>query len=295
MNRKPPTDVTRALRQEVGFGCPVDGCGNPYLEWHHFDPPWKEEEHHRTEGMIALCTAHHKKADGGAYTRDQLRMFKNNRVQAESIRGRFDWLRNDLLAFVGGNFYYETMRIFSVDDKDVVWFTRDEDGYLRLNVRMLSLLPRERAIIEDNIWTNIGNPIDLQSPPQGKELRIEYENSDFLHVRFFVLDSAEQAYEKYQCNALLNTERIQYPITTVEVNFKIGDAGIVLQPSGTTIGMNIYASRNFTSRCGRGFNINIGGIWRENPSMLPFIPDSRLAACPCGSGYRFKHCHGLPV
>lgn len=101
MNRKPPTSVMRVLRQEVGFGCPIDGCGNPYLEWHHFDPPWSEEEHHRPEGMIALCVGHHKKADGGAYTCDQLRTLKSNRAQANSIRGEFEWLRNELLAFVG--------------------------------------------------------------------------------------------------------------------------------------------------------------------------------------------------
>ena len=56
MNRTPPKKVIQTLRQEVGFGCPVPNCGNPYLEWHHFDPPWSIENHHRPEGMIALCT-----------------------------------------------------------------------------------------------------------------------------------------------------------------------------------------------------------------------------------------------
>ena len=39
MNRTPPKKVIQTLRQEVGFGCPIPNCGNPYLEWHHFDPP----------------------------------------------------------------------------------------------------------------------------------------------------------------------------------------------------------------------------------------------------------------
>jgi hypothetical protein len=41
--RRPPMDVIRLLRSEVGFCCPVEGCGNPYLTWHHFDPPRRVE------------------------------------------------------------------------------------------------------------------------------------------------------------------------------------------------------------------------------------------------------------
>ena len=108
MTRKPPAKVRKQLRQEVGFRCPVEGCGNPYLTWHHFDPPWHVENHHRPEGMIALCLDHAAKADGGAFTDDQLRTLKKNgRQRAEEVRGQFDWMRRDLLAVVGGCFYYE--------------------------------------------------------------------------------------------------------------------------------------------------------------------------------------------
>jgi len=76
MDRTPPVEVRRALRREVGFGCPVSGCANPYLEYHHFDPPWRTHEHHDPLGMIALCAEHHKKADAGAFTLSQLRALK---------------------------------------------------------------------------------------------------------------------------------------------------------------------------------------------------------------------------
>jgi hypothetical protein len=241
--------------------------------------------------MIALCVGHHKKADGGAYTVDQLRALKLNRAHADEVRGEFDWLRNEVLAFVGGNFFHETPRILTIDGKDIVWFRRDEDGYLRLNVRMISLLPRDRAVIEDNVWTNIGSPIDLKSPPHGKELTIEYENGDYLHVRFFVLETADQAYEKYNCAAL---RELNYPITAVEVNCRVGGTNIDLRSAGTSIGSSLF-SGNFASHCGCGFSIDVGGRWLENPSLLPFFPTSRLARCPCGSGRRFKHCHGLLV
>src|SRR5690348_4262835 len=79
-SRRPPAAVQRVLRQEVGYGCPadVDGvpCGNPYLEWAHFDPPWNVKHHHNPEGMIALCHEHHTKFDAGALSLDQWKELK---------------------------------------------------------------------------------------------------------------------------------------------------------------------------------------------------------------------------
>lgn len=291
MERKPPANVKRSLRQEVGFGCPINGCGNPYLEYHHFDPPFSFEQHHRVEGMIALCAEHHKKADGGAYTKEQQRDLKRNQKQSNEVRGRFDWMRNRLLAVVGGNFYYETLRILTLDGEDVVWFNRDADGYLLLNVRMRSLLPRERAIIIDNDWENIGEPVDLESPPHGKELTIRYDNGDFLSVEFMELETAEVAFGKYKCKALLEPDAIEYPITAVEVNMKAGGTNLKLSSSGMTIG-GMSGVGNFASRCGEGFILSTGIRWQENPSKRRVQPVSRLAPCPCGSGLWFKRCHG---
>lgn len=301
MNRTPPIDVRKYLRNEVGFGCPIDLCGNPYLEWHHFDPPWHIRNHHNLEGMIALCTAHHKRADGGAYTNEQLREFKNDKSQAESIKGQFDWLRNDLLAVVGGNFFYKTLRIIEINGKDVVWFTRDEEDYLRLNVRMLSLLPLERAVIQDNFWTNIGEPTDLQSPPQGKELKIDYENGDHLSIKFLNLKTAEESFKRYPLleetftkYPLLKYRYVRFPITAVEVNMVIGGGNIELSPTATNI-QNCMSAGNFISDCNVGLTTDLNLIFRENPSLLPYIPDSRVNKCPCGSSIKYKHCHGLIV
>ncbi len=293
MNRTPNVDVTRQLRKEVGFGCPVTGCANPYLEWHHFDPPWHVENHHNPEGMIALCAQHHKQADGGAYTKEQLHTLKNDTAHADEVRGEFNWLRNDLLAVVGGICYYETPKVIQIDGHDVIWFTRDKDNYLRLNIQMLSVIPEERVLIEENIWKNTGTPKDINSPSQGKELRIDYSNDDHLFVKFLVVNTAEQAYKKYNSDALLNLEYIKYPITVVEINYKIGGTDIELRPSGTRINNNSIRY-SFISRCGVGLSINNTGlIFRQNPSLLPHQPESRVKPCPCGSGLRFKHCHGL--
>jgi len=58
-----------ALRPTSPFGA-VAGVGP------HFDPPWREREHHDPAGMIALCLQHHKEADAGTFTEAQLKQLK---------------------------------------------------------------------------------------------------------------------------------------------------------------------------------------------------------------------------
>ena len=184
--------------------------------------------HNEPKGMIALCAQHHKKADGGAYTVEQLHTLKKDKTNAALVKGNLDWLRKDLLAVVGGNFYYETLRIITIDDIDLVSLKRDKEGYLRLNINMLSLESEERLIIKDSSWENVGSPLDLRSPPQGKELEIKYTNGDFLYLRFIELESLEQAKKKYKTDIFKD---ILFPITAVEVEMTIAGTNIELTSS----------------------------------------------------------------
>lgn len=75
VSRDIPDAVKLELRQEVNWGCPVHNCGSPFLSYHHFDPPFskfKPGQLHDPKGMIALCLAHAKMADGGVWTNHQL-------------------------------------------------------------------------------------------------------------------------------------------------------------------------------------------------------------------------------
>jgi hypothetical protein len=287
MNRTPPATVVRALRAEVGFGCPVPDCGNPYLEWHHFDPPWSTKQHHDPEGMVALCAEHHKKADNNAFTNDQLAAFKRNKADPATVRGRFDWRRNKLLAVVGGNFYYETPRILVIDGQDVVAVSRDEEGYLLLTSHMLSLSREERVVLVENCWENIGSPIDLICPPSGKKLSVTYQNGDHLSVEFSVIANAPAFLNRFGRTAF---ENIEFPLTVVDVNCRIGGTDIALSPAGTTVNTNRFIG-NFATNCGAGLVFDLGMKWRQNWCLVP-KPASRLSPCPCGSGSRYKHCHG---
>lgn len=258
-----PKAVKKALRTEVGFGCPVRGCGNPYLEYHHFDPPVNVRPHNEPEGMIALCPHHHGMADGGAYTVDQLRAMKSDKVSADKVRGNLEWLRNELLVYSGGNIYHEANKVLCVDGIDVLYFNRDENGCLALCLNMLSVSGEPRVVIEDNTWEQIGSPVDLRSPPLGRELEVIYDNGDRICLRFSVVGSEVEAFERFKVRGLLVPGRVRYPVTVLELEMDAGQTDFnILSKSGSLSGGSITGG--FTSHCYCAIRIDKSGInWRR--------------------------------
>jgi len=256
MNRTPPIEVKRVLREEVGFGFPVKDCGLPYLEWHHFDPPWHVKNHHNPEGMIALCRTHHIQADNGAYTTEQLHeLKKNGRENWRQVSGKFNWMRNRLLAVVGGNFYYETPVIFKFREQPIIWFERDENNYLLLNLHMLSTSNEPRAYIRNNEWFNVGGEEDIECPPSAKKVSIKYPNGDLVKVEFFELNTYEEAERRYP-EARVREWPIELPITAVEVTNVVANSGLEFNAKETKFGMGNIMKNCFASNCGAGLAIS---------------------------------------
>ncbi len=249
MNREPPLAVKKILRAEVGFGCPVPDCGNPYLEWHHFDPPWRELNHHNPEGMIALCPEHHRQADHGAFTRDQLHEFKRSgKENWYRVKGKFNWMRNRLLAVVGGNFYYETPIVVQFQGQPLIWFERNESDYLLLNLYMLPRQDQPRAYIRNNEWFNVGGEEDIECPPSGRKVRISYPNGDQVRVEFFEMLTAQDAQSMYP-HARVSAWEIAFPITVVEVTMNIGNSDLSFGPRHTSFGNGGLMTGCFASGC----------------------------------------------
>lgn len=249
--RKPPADVRRQLRREVGFGCPVNGCGNPYLEYHHFDPPWHTSPHHNPAGMLALCATHHAKAD--AWTAEQCRDLKTT-TRSESVRGRFEWMRREVVAVVGGNYYHETPNMVVFRGEPLIWFERDEDGYLLLSMRMLTTSHEGRAQLLANDWDIAGEPLDVESPPNGSFLRVRYPNGDDVQIKFRQWDSAEGLSAKHPRILVLGDE-ISFPLVTVEISMVVGGTDVRFDARSSAIG-GLTMTGNVMSRCGAGLVIN---------------------------------------
>jgi hypothetical protein len=92
-----------------------------------------KEHHHDPGRMVALCATHHAKA--GALTIEQCRKLKQSASErAESITGRFDWMRRDLVTVAGSVYYCETPVVLAARGQPLIWFTRDTDGYMLLSL-----------------------------------------------------------------------------------------------------------------------------------------------------------------
>lgn len=261
MNRTPPKEVIKILRKEIGFICPVKNCKNPFLTWHHFDPPWHKKEHHNPKGMIALCRIHHDQADNGAFTQQQLlEMKKTNKNK--NIKGEFNWLRNKLLVNVGGNYFYDVMNVISIDNHPWIWFERDDNENLLLNFNMSSPINTQRGFIRQNTWYDSRNADDISCPPNGKLIDIKYQNGDRFKVKFLEISNGIEMHKKYphapttvtgvehpEIIKLRNegqmipvTEHmIDYPVTVVEITFSVPSIKFKVTPSNFS-GMNIKHS-----------------------------------------------------
>lgn len=248
MPRTPCAAVRRALRQEVGFGCPVDGCDNPYLEYHHFDPPWHVEQHHDPTRMIALCATHHAKAD--AWTVEQVRQLKDAVTRSGPVKGRFEWMREDVLAVIGGNYYYETPNMVVFREQPLIWFERDDERRLLLNMNMLSAAGLPRTSLVNGDWFLRGEPEDVESPPNGSRLRVRYANGDEIAIRFRKWVSAD-ALGKVHARALALGDELTFPLLTAEVAMTVGGTDLSFGPTETKLG-GVRMTGNVASRCGGG-------------------------------------------
>lgn len=293
LRREPPAAVRRELRQEVGFGCPVEGCGSPYLTWHHFDPPWSKLQHHDPAGMVALCRDHHPEADGGAFTIEQLREFKRaGRNRERPVGARINWMRQQLVAVIGGNFYVECPIALRVQEMPVVWFGRDEQRNVLVNLRQLTTSGEPRMVMIENFWITEGTvEHDIECPPSGRLVKASYPNGDRLRIEFRTHDSWEAFERRYPVPDLLRllpplppdaspedrewerTRReelaatqlpaqrehaefagVRLPVTTVEVEMTVAGTDFKLGPGSTLTGSNVYAG-NWVSRRQVGMQI----------------------------------------
>lgn len=252
LSRTPQVDVRRLLRREVGFGCPADGCGNPYLEYHHFDPPWNVEHHHDPARMIALCATHHAKAD--AWSVEQVREMKaSGKYRGLQVQGRLEWMREDVLAVIGGNYYYETPNMVVFRGQPLIWFQRDEERRLLLSMNMLSRSNEPRTSLVDNDWSLRGQPDDVESPPNGSRLNVKYANGDAVSIRFREWATAAALGGTYP-RAVVLGDQLTFPLVTAEVSMAVGGTDFGFGPKETRFG-GVTMTGNAASHCGAGLAI----------------------------------------
>jgi hypothetical protein len=160
-------------------------------------------------------------------------------------------MRRHVLAVIGGGFYYETPVIVQLNDDPVIWFRRDEQGYLLLSIRMMSISREPRVRMEDNWWLSAGDPEDLESPPSGRILRVLYGNGDYLRVEFLDAPSFEELKSRYP-RVPQDVTSLEFPLTVVEVHCRAGGTEIEFGPTEARFTGGKVVKGAWVRNCGVG-------------------------------------------
>lgn len=173
------------LRAEVGFVCAAPQCDSPYLEYHHFDPPWAGGNSHRPEGMIALCATHHGLADGGAYTREELHRWKAAKREPSVVNATIPWRREATLFRLGGGVCLGVPNILELNRARAIWLTKADDGQDLLNFDLHGADGSIAFEMRESVWTAHPAWEDIEVAPQGRTLSLRAEKLGIrLSLRF---------------------------------------------------------------------------------------------------------------
>ncbi|MCP3056558.1 SEC-C metal-binding domain-containing protein [Aurantimonas marianensis] len=254
-----PADVERTLRQEAGFGCAK--CGHPYIEYHHI-VPFSEEEHFRAADMVALCGNCHPAVAG--WGRDRQYEVKKNPHNAKSgiARGALEYDKRNLVFKVGGNWYENTPTILQFHDIPII-SCHLEEGQAKISLNIMDDTGRIILSVKDNnIIFRINDLWDF-----------EYRHN-LATARYGARDVALKLDFRGQD-------------ATIEGKLWLGSQQALLRHDHTTLpGNNVFRGSRITN-CGVGIQLG-------NPGVSPWAATKRNHLCPCGSGKRYKHCHGHP-
>lgn len=290
-----PDRVKKQLRLEVGFGCPIEGCGSPYLTYHHFDPPRRIREHNQPAGMVALCRKHHDDAEGGAFTTEQLRAMKTEgAARNERIKGQFLWRRQQLLLHCGQALTFEAPIALAFNGIPVVSLTRDEAKNVALSVNMLtsSVLPRLRMF--ENDWVSTGGATDLEAPPYGRRVRAKYPNGDEIRIEFKTVNDPDDLAAsvpripgvqdwaaELTKDGGLDSPQLIFPAVLADIELELPDVGLSVSSAGVRTPMSQLGSvLGAYGMCA----VSLGHIRAPFPTMInavgisPQLPRLRLAS-----------------
>ncbi len=168
VSRQAPADIRRQLRRETGFVCAHPECSEPYLEYHHFDPPWKVRHHHEAAGMIALCPGHHRRAD--SWSASELRAWKGRGPKSASVRHKVEWTRDNTVFIVGGNLAAGCPVVLKIGGNQVIWVTEDERGRSLFNFSIRGSEEQEAFAMRDNDWIARPGWEDIEIGAEGRSL-----------------------------------------------------------------------------------------------------------------------------
>ncbi|MYL70576.1 hypothetical protein GLW00_06935 [Halobacillus litoralis] len=249
----------RMLRREVGFGCPVEGCRVPFLEYHHFDPPFNEGKMHNEDGMIALCPIHHRQADQGAWSIEDLHQMKKAKKR-EKPKGRLGWSIDEGVVICGNNYLFSPSLTLRMKGKELFKLEQDQKGKISVNTLLWNNQKEIVAEVKNNdMLLNHMIADDIDCMASGKEIYFRApDNSNFIKIKFERLPIEECLSQAKNClnqnvnksvsskiierelNGMINVIKFHTTINEDDFSFRAGDSKITFDFRKVGLGKEDY-------------------------------------------------------
>jgi len=291
--RKIPSSIRRQVRQRDGFGC--INCGSAFYQYDHFNPDYQFARSHEVEGIWLLCPGcHARKTSGHLSLETLLSKFSSPECKRSGFSwGPFDVSGQHPKIELGPALLSETETLFRINKQDLFSILKSEvlGGPFRINALFTDSRSQPVLRIVENEWQSscdnwdvevIGPRIIVRQGPGNIALAIRSEPPSKLVI--------ERLHMHFGGFSIIVREKQPIEITSTHGQQLIFSE---FNAVGCATAIEVDKSRVRIGVGCRGLSFSgfkVGPI----PNFLqrrPIVP-VRNSPCSCGSGMRFKKCHG---
>jgi len=298
-------DVKRKVRQRDGFGCIV--CGSAFYQYDHLGTEFKDAQTHDPQQIVLLCGGCHDRKTRGALSTETLQM---HALSPRCKQANFSWGPLDVgpkpLVIVLGTLTAVNVRsLLTINGEDVFSiapplvphgpFTVNASLYDKNGRRTIKIVSNEFQAEVSNWDVEITGPrVTVRSAPGKFDLVIRMEPPHRL-----VIERLDMVYKNFsiQCREGQSTtiEGAGTLLTVTAAGATFDGCDIAICVSGSHLSMGVGGG---SSHIGHMI-INpsnsprrLGTTFQSNPPSHQPKKQGRNERCLCGSGKKYKHCHG---
>jgi hypothetical protein len=320
LSRDIPEDVKRVVRQRDGFGCVI--CGNAIYTYEHFDPEFADASVHDPAGITLLCGGCHDRKTRGLLSKQSVAsaMADPKCEQTGFSFGPFD-VGSDPPKLQIGSVAASNVRVViraSGDELLSIEPPEEDGGPFRVSAQLANRDGTEIIRITRNEWSTPTSNWDVQV--EGSRITIHNGPGDVAVVRSdppagLVVERLDMFHKGTRLVANEKDGFVVEGVTGASVAatggfVDGGDVAIdILDDGSIAIGKGSESTQlaagtviDMSKMSTPGASISLGGTRGTSdpsrPAPQPTVRSQpktpRNARCPCGSGKKFKVCHGRP-
>lgn len=304
LSRTIPEGVKREVRQRDGFGCVV--CGSAFYQYDHLGTEFKDAQTHDSAQIVLLC--------GGCHDRKTRGVLSTETIQAHARAPRckqsdFSWGSLDLgidhPEIVLGTITARNVRsLITIDGENIFSIEKPSiaHGPFSINASLYDKNGRQTAKIVRNELQAAASNWDVEVTGQRVSIRSAPGEFDLVvrmePPRRLVIERLDMVYRNFAIRCREGQD------TTIE------GGGALLRAMGATFdGCEIAIQIR-----GQSLSLGVGGgsmhvehmvlnptdtprrlrpnVGSHSPARNP-TKQGRNELCRCGSGKKYKRCHGL--